>query len=59
MMTSEEVANRIYRAVVKRKRILVLTAMGKVAVWLNKVLPALADRLVFKVMAKEAHAPHM
>jgi len=59
MMTSEEVANRIYKAVVKRKRILVLTAMGKVAVWLNKVLPALADRLVFKVMAKEAHAPHM
>jgi short-subunit dehydrogenase len=59
MMTSEEVANRIYKAVVKRKRILVLTAMGKVAVWLNKVLPSLADRLVFKVMAKEAHAPHM
>ena len=59
MMTSEEVAERIYHAVLKRKRILVLTAMGKVAVWLNKVWPSLADRLVFKVMAKEANAPHM
>lgn len=59
MMTSEEVAHHIYRAVVKRKRILVLTGLGKVAVWLNKVWPSLADRLVFKVMAKEANAPHM
>lgn len=59
MMTSEEVAERIYHAVVKRKRILVLTGLGKVAVWLNKVWPSLADRLVFKVMAREAHAPHM
>lgn len=59
MMTSDEVAHHIYRAVVKRKRILVLTGLGKVAVWLNKVWPSLADRLVFKVMAKEANAPHM
>lgn len=59
MMTADEVAHYIYRAVVKRKRILVLTGLGKVAVWLNKVWPSLADRLVFKVMAKEANAPHM
>ena len=59
MMTADEVAHHIYRAVVKRKRILVLTGLGKVAVWLNKVWPSLADRLVFKVMAKEANAPHM
>jgi dehydrogenase/reductase SDR family member 7B len=59
MMTADDVAHYIYRAVVKRKRILVLTGLGKVAVWLNKVWPSLADRLVFKVMAKEANAPHM
>jgi short-subunit dehydrogenase len=59
MMTADDVAHYIYRAVVKRKRILVLTGLGKVAVWLNKVWPSLADRLVFKLMAKEANALHM
>jgi dehydrogenase/reductase SDR family member 7B len=57
MMTSEECAHYIYRAVVKKKRTLVLTSQGKVAVWLNKWWPAMADRLVYFVMSKEANAP--
>jgi dehydrogenase/reductase SDR family member 7B len=57
MMTSAECAHHIYRAVVKRKRTLVLTSQGKVAVWLNKWWPAMADRLVYFVMSKEANAP--
>jgi dehydrogenase/reductase SDR family member 7B len=35
----------------------VLTSQGKVAVWLNKWWPAMADRLVYFVMSKEANAP--
>jgi dehydrogenase/reductase SDR family member 7B len=57
MMTSAECAQHIYRAVVKRKRSLVLTSQGRVAVWLNKWWPAMADRLVYFVMSKEANAP--
>jgi dehydrogenase/reductase SDR family protein 7B len=57
MMTAEECARHIYRATVKRKRTLVLTAQGKLVVFLNKWLPALADKLVYNVMAKEANAP--
>ncbi len=57
MMTSEECAHHIYNAVVSRKRILVLTAQGKLVVWLNKWWPSLADRLVYDVMAKESNAP--
>jgi short-subunit dehydrogenase len=57
MMTAEECAYHIYRAVVKRKRILVLTGQGKLAVWLNKWWPAMADLLVNYVMAKENNAP--
>ena len=57
MMTSEECASHIYKATVNRKRTLILTTQGKVAVWLNKWLPALADKMVYNVMAKEANAP--
>lgn len=57
MMTAEECADHIYNAVVKRKRTLVLTTQGKLAVWLNKWWPSLADKMVYNVMAKEANAP--
>lgn len=57
MMTAEECARHVYKATLKRKRTLVLTAQGKMAVFLNKWLPALADRLVYNVMAREANAP--
>ena len=57
MMTAEECARHIYRATVKRKRIIILTAQGKLAVWLNKLFPGIADKMVYKVMAREANAP--
>lgn len=57
MMTAEECADHIYRAVVKRKRKLVLTGQGRLAYWLNKWWPAMAERLVYYVMAKENNAP--
>lgn len=57
MMTAAECAVHIYNAVVKRKRTLILTAQGKLAVWLTKWWPSLADKLVYYEMAKEANAP--
>lgn len=57
MMTAEACAQHIYKATVKRKRTLILTTQGKLAVFLNKWLPAFADKMVYKVMAKEANAP--
>lgn len=57
MMTAEECADHIYRATVRRKRTLVLTFQGKVAVFLNKWWPRLADRLVYNTMKKEADSP--
>jgi dehydrogenase/reductase SDR family member 7B len=57
MMSPEECARHIYRATVKRKRTLILTTQGKLAVFLNKWLPGLADKMVYNVMAKEANAP--
>ncbi len=57
MMSAEECAHHIYVAVVKRKRTLVLTGQGKLAVWLNKWWPSMAERLVYYVMAKENNSP--
>jgi short-subunit dehydrogenase len=57
MMSAEECARHIYKATVKRKNILILTTQGKLAVWINKWWPSLADKLVYNEMAKEANAP--
>ncbi len=57
MMTAEECARHIYKATVKRKRTLILTSQGKLAVWLNNWWPSLADKMVYNVMAKETNAP--
>jgi short-subunit dehydrogenase len=57
MMSAEECAEHIYKATIKRKRTLILTTQGKLAVWLNKWWPSLADKMVYNVMAKERNAP--
>ncbi len=57
MMPAEVVAKRVYQAVIKRKRTLILTSQGKLTVWLNKLFPALTDKLVYKHMAREPDSP--
>jgi short-subunit dehydrogenase len=46
MMTAEECAKYILRAIEKRKRTLILTMTGKLTVFINKFLPSLSDKLV-------------
>jgi len=57
MMTAEECATHVYRATVKRKRTLILTMEGKLAVFLNKWLPSLMDSIVYNAMRKEENSP--
>jgi dehydrogenase/reductase SDR family protein 7B len=57
MMSSEEVAIAIYKAHQRKKRDLVLTTQGKLAVWLNKIMPSQMDKIVYNVMAKEPDSP--
>jgi dehydrogenase/reductase SDR family protein 7B len=57
MMTAEEVAAGIIKAIKKRKRDVVFTAQGKLAVFLNKVIPSRMDKIVFNVFAKEPNSP--
>lgn len=57
MMSAEECADHILRAVKQRKRELILTTQGKLTVFINKWLHALADKLVFNTLAKEKDSP--
>ncbi|SHI90644.1 Short-chain dehydrogenase [Hymenobacter daecheongensis DSM 21074] len=57
MMSSEEVAQHLLRAVQQRRRDLVLTGQGKLTVLLNKWFPALTDRLVLSHFRKEEGSP--
>ncbi len=57
MMTAEEVAEELLKATLKRKRDLVLTTQGKLAVFLNKWIPGYMDGLVYREMANEKDSP--
>ena len=58
MMSSEEVAKHVVKAIKKRKRTLILTFVeGKLTVFLNKIVPGLLDKLSYNHMAKEPDSP--
>lgn len=53
LMSSEECAGYIIRAIEKRKRTLVLTFTGKQTVFLNRFFPSLTDKLTRKFFFKD------
>ncbi|MNT91500.1 short chain dehydrogenase [compost metagenome] len=55
-MSADTVAQTIADGIVSRKRTLIMTGQGKLTVWLNKLFPALADKLVFNHFTKEKNA---
>ena len=57
LMSAEEVASRIVQGIVQRKRTLVMTTQGKLTVWMNKLFPALTDKLVYNHFKKEPGSP--
>ncbi len=57
LMSAETCATHILTAVEKRQRNKVLTLQGKVTVWLNRLFPRLADKLVYRHFANEADSP--
>jgi short-subunit dehydrogenase len=52
MMSSEECADHILRAIRKKKRTLVLTFTGKRTVFMNKFFPGLSDKLAYRFFFK-------
>jgi len=57
LMSSDAVAIAVMNAIAKRRMYLILTLQGKLAVWINKLFPKLADILTYNVIAKEPNSP--
>lgn len=57
MMSSDEVANRIIKAIIHRKNEVIISSLGFWTVWLNKLFPRLVDKLVVRALAKEKNSP--
>lgn len=57
LMSASTCAALIYKAIHKRKRVLIIGALGKLTVWLNKLIPSIADKMVFNHFKKEPGSP--
>jgi short-subunit dehydrogenase len=57
VMKPEEVADSIYKALIRRKRELVLTKEGKLVALLNKFIPSFLDKMIYNKMAGEKDSP--
>ena len=57
MMTAEEVARIIERAVARRKRLCLMDFQGRASYFVKKFWPGLLDRLFYWYMAKEPDSP--
>jgi len=57
LMSAETVAGYIVKAIINRKKTLVLTTQGKLVVTLNKFFPDFIDKQVYKAVAKEKDSP--
>ncbi len=56
MMSADKVAQIIAKAIIKRRKNLILTSQGKLLVWMYKIIPALTDKLIYRAMKKEQDA---
>ena len=57
LMPASKVAYEIWEALMQKRWYLVLTVQGKMAVFLNKWFPRLADKLTYRKMSKEPNSP--
>ncbi len=57
LMSAAQCASIIMSGIAKRKRTIVMTGQGKLTVLINKLFPALADKMVYKHFLNEPESP--
>ena len=57
LMSAEECALHLARALAKRKSEVILTGLGKATVAFHRLFPRLTDRLTYRFIAREADSP--
>ncbi|MDI3526918.1 MAG: hypothetical protein PWR03_1101 [Tenuifilum sp.] len=57
MLTPEEVAQKIVKGIVNKRRNLIMGIDGKISVLAQRILPKVIDHLLYRYMAKEPDSP--
>ncbi|MCH3942034.1 MAG: SDR family oxidoreductase [Bacteroidales bacterium] len=57
LMSAEECAMHLAKALEKRRSEVILGALGKASVWVHRLFPRLMDRLTYKYIARETGSP--
>jgi short-subunit dehydrogenase len=57
LMPAKEVAEKIVKMVLRRRKYHILTFTGKVMYWVNKLFPNYVDRKVYEVVSREKDSP--
>ena len=57
MMSPERVAKLLGRGIRTRRRQMILTSLGKAAVFINRTFPALVDKVEYMFLKKEPNSP--
>lgn len=57
LMSAEAVASKLASAISRRRSQVILSGLGKAAVWAHRLFPRLTDRLTYSYIAREAHSP--
>jgi short-subunit dehydrogenase len=57
LMSAEDCAMHLAKALAKRRSQVILTGLGKAAVWCHRLFPRLMDRLTYKYIARETGSP--
>lgn len=57
LMSAETCAHKILLAIEKKKRTLIMSLQGKLTIWVNRLFPHLADKLVYKHFKNEPNSP--
>ena len=57
LMSAEKCAEKLYKAVLRRRSQVTLTALGRLTVLFHRLFPRLTDRMTYSFIAKEAGSP--
>lgn len=57
LMSAEEVARRLARALSKRRSQVTLTFLGRLTIFAHRLFPRLTDRLTYRFVAREPNSP--
>ncbi len=57
MMKPEKVAKIIIKGLIRKRRTIILTPIGRWSIFVNRFLPGFVDNVTYKIMSKEPNAP--